>query len=139
MSLSLYTTSICLFHLVLYCHELTSITIVIIGMTLYEPVLHYRTISYYIISYLHFIYLFCWLVLHCIVMYFISVWFDSIQFYSIHSDWIWFMILFSIVSHIWLSICPSVRQSDCLYLHLFISFCFLFFSFSYRLSFLSLF
>ena len=101
---------------VLSCVEWTSITIVIIGMTLYELVLHDIIISYHILSYVFLFYLFCWFDLHSILFYFISnrfdmIWFDSILFY-----WIWFTILFSIVSHInewFMSIFPSVRLSVC--------------------------
>ena len=65
----------------------------------------YITISYHIISNLLFSCLFCWLVLDCIQ-------FDSIEF-----DWIWFIMLYSIVSHIneWF-----VRLFVCLFVCLFI-------------------
>ena len=108
--------------LVLSCVELTSITIVIIGMTLYDLVLHYITISYHIISYhisCSFILslLLIWSPFHSILFYFISNRFDLILFYSILFYWIWFTILFSIVSHInewFVSICPSVCLSVCM-------------------------
>ena len=77
----------------------------------------YITISYHIISYLMFFYFissaalisipFC-----SILFYFISNRFDSFLFY-----WIWFTILFSIVSHTsewFVSICPSVRLFICM-------------------------
>ena len=72
--------------------EWTSITIVITGMTLYELVLHYNIISYHIL---------CFFILSLLLIcsptqhYFKSIWLNSILFY-----WIWFTILFSIVSYI---------------------------------------
>ena len=114
--------------LVLSCLELTTITIVIIGMTLYELVLHYN-----IISCLMFFYLFCWFVLHSILLSLISNRFNSILFYFILKTlnlidwirfyWIRFTILFSIVSHInewFVSICLFVRPSVCLSVCVFI-------------------
>ena len=110
----LYATSLCICHLVLSFLELTSITIVIIGMTLYELVIHYNNISYLmffnLISSADFFY---------IRFYSILLYFKLVQFYSIQFCWIRFAILFSIVSHInewFLSICPSVRSSVCLFI-----------------------
>ena len=60
----------------------------------------YITISYHIISNLVFSYLFCWLVLHRIRFNSIQFNFISNWFYSIQFDWILFIILYSIVSHI---------------------------------------
>ena len=114
------------------CLELTIITIVIIGMTLYELVLHYIIISYHIISHVFIFYLFCWFDLHSILLYLISNRFNSILLYFILKTlnltdwirfyWIWFTILFSIVSHInewFVSVCPSVRSSVCLSVYLY--------------------
>ena len=130
-SLSLYATSICIHHLalsclVLSCLEWTSITIVIIGMTLYELVLHYRIISYHISYSFIWSLLQIWSPFHSILFYSTLfqidlIWFDSILFY-----WIRFTILFSIVSHIneWFvsihpSACLSVRLSVCLFVYLY--------------------
>ena len=60
--------------------EWTSITIVIIGMTLYELVLHYHIISYHIISHVFLFYLFCWFDLHSILFYSILLYFKLIRF-----------------------------------------------------------
>ena len=86
--------------LVLSCLEWTSITIVIVGMTLYDLVLHYIIISY------------------LMFFYFIS----SADLFSILFYWIRFTVLFCIVSHtnewfvsICLSICLFVRL--CVYLY----------------------
>ena len=103
--------------------EWTSITIVIIGMTLYELVLHYHIILYLITC---FFILFLLLIRSPILLYFKSIWLDSILFY-----WIRFTVLFSIVSHInewFVSICPSVCSSVCL--SVWISSCFHFSFFS---------
>ena len=97
--------------LALSCHEWTSITIVIIGMTLYELVLHYIIISYHVS---------CSFILSLLLIWspFYSILFYSILFYRIR-----FTILFSIVSHTnewFVSICPSVCPSICLSVCLFI-------------------
>ena len=97
---SMYISS----RLVLSFLDLTSSTNVIIGMTLYELVLHYHIIFHDLLSHL-----FCWLFLQSILFYLISNWFDSIPLI-----WILFTILFSIVPHInewFVSICPSVYLS----------------------------
>ena len=98
--------------LVLFYLELTSITIVIIGMTLYELVLHYHIISY--LMFFNFIssadlisILFC-----SILFYFISNWLDSILFYLIEYVFIEFNLLHcSVLYLIFVSICPSVCLS----------------------------
>ena len=126
LSLSLYATNLCIFHLalpcldlpclVLSCAEWTSITIVIIGMTLYELVLHYHMLSY----------LFCWFLHYCILFQIGSIEFD---------------LLFIIVSHInlwFVSICPSVCLSVSLSVWISICFLFSFFSLSFLSSFLFL-
>ena len=128
--LSLYATSICIFHHVLSypvlsCLDLTSITTVIIGMTLYELVLYYHTISYHIILYLmcFLFYLFCWFDLHSILFYSTlfqidSIWLDLILFYSTLLNSIYYIVQYSI-SYQWmicvyLSVCLSVRFSSLL-------------------------
>ena len=88
-----------------------------LGETLYELVIHYH-----IILYLRFFYFISSADLisipfYSILFYFISNWFDLIWFYSTLFYWIWFTILFSIVSHSnewFVSICPSIRPSVCL-------------------------
>ena len=86
--------------LVLPWCELTGITTVIIGMTLYELVSHYIIISYlmffYFISSADLISILFYSILFYSTLFQIdSIWFSFIQFY-----WIRFTILFSIVSHI---------------------------------------
>ena len=84
-----------------------------------------------IISYLMFFYFIFSADLISILFYSTLFQIDLIWFYSILFYWIWFTILFSIVSHIndwFVSICPSVRLSVCLSvcLSVWISLCFLF-------------
>ena len=103
--------------------DLTSIAIVIIGMTLYELALHYHLISSFLLYFL----LIC-SPLHSILLYFKLIQLNSIRFCWIAFDFV--------------SICPSVCPSAvCLSvcLSVWISFCFLFSSLSYRFSILSLF
>ena len=79
----------------------------------------YITLPYHIISHVLLFYLFCWYDLHSILFYSTLFQIDSIWFYLILFYWIWFTILFSIVSHInewFVSICPSVRPSVCLFI-----------------------
>ena len=99
--------------------EWTSITIVIIGMTLYELVLHYNIISYHILCSFILFLLLIWSPFYSILLYFKSIRFDSILFYFILFYWIRFTILFSIVSHTsewFVSIRPSVLPSVCLFI-----------------------
>ena len=82
-------SSLALSYLVLFCFVLswlegTSITIVIIGMTLYELVLHYIIISYHIISYVLLFYLH--ILFYSILLYFKLIRFDSFLFYFIEFD-----------------------------------------------------
>ena len=103
--------------------EWTNITIVIIGMTLYDLVLHYHIISYHISCSILSLSL-IWSPFHSIRLYFKSIWFDLIWFDLILFYWIRFTILFSIVSHInewFVSICPSVCLSVCM--NKFLSYC----------------
>ena len=113
------SSSLALPYLDLSWVEWTSITIVIVGMTLYDLVLHYIIISYHIISHVLLFYLICWfdldsILFHFILFYSILLYFKSIRFDLILFYWIRFTILFSIVSHInewFVSICLSVRPS----------------------------
>ena len=126
---SMYITS----RIVLSWVEWTSITIVIIGMTLYELVLHYHIISYHMISHVFLLYLICWFDLHCILFYsilfyFISNRFDLIPFYSIQLNLIYCIVQYSISYQWMICVCLSVRASVHLsvYLSVWISLCFLF-------------
>ena len=86
---------------------LTSITIVIIGMTLYELVLHYHIISYHIIPY----HLFSNLI--CSALYFIQL--DSTWLYSILFDLSYCSVLHLIsMNDLCLFVLLSVRSSVCL-------------------------
>ena len=79
----------------------------------------YITTSYHIISHVLLFYLFCWFAVHSIPFYSILLHFKSIRFDSIGFYWIWFTILFSIVSHVnewFVSICLSGRLSYCLFI-----------------------
>ena len=93
--------------LVLSCHELTSITIVIIGMKLYELLLHYITISYHIIS----SFLLCLLWISS-PLYNIQLYFN--WFYSIDFDLSYFQY------------CISCQWMICVYLSVCLSFSFLY-------------
>ena len=90
------------------------------------------TLSYHIISYdisCSFILslLLIWSPFHFILFYSTLfqidlIWFDSIRFDLILFYWIWFTVLFSIVSHInewFVSVCPSVCLSVCLCVYLY--------------------
>ena len=109
------------------CPEWTSITTVIIGMTLYELVLHYHIILYRILCFFILSLLLIWspfysilFNFHSILLYSTlfqidSIWFDSILFY-----WIWFTVLFSIVSHInERFVYLSVHLCVCLFVYLY--------------------
>ena len=114
-------------YLVLSWVEWTNITIVIIGMTLYELVLHYITKSYHIISYhisCSFVLslLLIWSPFHTILFYSTLFQIDLFRIESILFYWIWFTLLFSVVSHInewFVSICPSICLSVCLCVYLY--------------------
>ena len=105
------------------------------------------TLPYHIISYLMFFYfissadlffiLFHLILFYSILLYFKLIRFDLIWIYSTLFYWIWFTILFSIVSHMnewFVSICLSVCPSVCL--SVWISLCFFFTLFLFLYSFL---
>ena len=112
--------------LALSCLESTSITIVIIGMTLYELVLHYNIISYHISCTFILSLLLIWSAdLISIVFYSTLFQIDWIRFYSIEFDSILLNLIYYIVqyciSYQWMicvcqSICPSVCLSICLFI-----------------------
>ena len=126
--LSLYATNLCIFYFVFSCLALPCLCVSGLVLLLLLQAWRcmsssYITISYHIISYLMFFYFISSADLISIPFYsiiFYSTLFqiDSIWFYSILFYWIWFTILFSIVSHInewFVSICPSVCL--CVYLY----------------------
>ena len=116
--------------IILSCVALTSITIVIIGMTLHELVLPYLFLSY----------LSCWSVLHCILLQFDSIEFGllycSVLYLISVNDFIWFWLLrsckilslhvyywsslfFSLSLSIFLTVCVSALASS--YFHFVVS------------------
>ena len=135
LSLSLYATNLCIFHLLLtylalsclilsWC-EWTSITIVIIGMTLYELVLHYIIISYHISCSYILSLLLIWYPFHSILFYSTLFQIDSILFHFIEFDLLYCSVLYVIsMNDLCLSVRPSVCLSVCL--SVWISLCFLF-------------
>ena len=101
--------------LVLPCLEWTSITIVIIGMTLYELVLHYHIISYHISCSYVLSLLLIWSPFHSILFYFISFQIHSIWFYSILLNSIYCIVQYSISYQWMICVYLSVCLSICLY------------------------
>ena len=93
---------------------LTSLALPYLVLSCLEWTIRARvTLHYHIISYVFLFYLFCWFVLHSILFYSILFYFISNRF-----DWIWFTVLFSVVSHVnewFVSICLSIRLFVYLY------------------------
>ena len=138
LSLSLYATNLCIFHLVLswlvlFCLEWTSITIVIIGMKLYELVLHYIIISYHIS---------CFFILSLLLIWspFYSILFNLIYYvvqYSISYQWM-ICVYLSVCLFVCLFICMNKFIFSLLSCFLILSLLFLF-SFHFHFSFFTLF